>query len=406
MKLVKHCLVLAFGLGAGLLTAQAQLPKGIWHAQLTHKTGQHIPFNFEVSDTAGQTRLAIINGAERFKVTDVKTIGDSVFIHMPLFDSEFRARLSGNTLTGFWLRHLPQGDQKIAFTAQANTAWRIIPKPLPAKYEITGRYSAIFASGDTTVAEFKQQGNNLTGTFLTTTGDYRFLQGTVSADSLYLSCFDGGHAFLFTAKINSAQSISGGQFYAGLSGQDSWTATLNPKAALPDAYSLTRLKPSEKSVSFTFTDLSGNKVTFPSERFKGKVLILQIMGSWCPNCMDETAYMVPFYNKYHNQGVEVLGLAYERVADFTHAQKSVSQIKNRFNVPYPLLLTGYTNGRGQIVQSLPALANFMGFPTTIIIDKKGLVRKIHTGFSGPGTGTYYEEFETEFESLIKGLLTE
>ena len=124
--------------------------------------------------------------------------------------------------------------------------------------------------------------------------------------------------------------------------------------------------------------------------------------------MDETNYFVNggYYNKYHDRGVEIIGLAYERTTDFAKSQRTVQQLKNHFNVPYPLLITGFTPGNGDPEKSLPMLADFRGFPTTIIIDKKGDVRKIHTGFSGPGTGEYYTQFTREFEKLTDDLLAE
>ncbi len=192
----------------------------------------------------------------------------------------------------------------------------------------------------------------------------------------------------------------------GLFGTTPWIAVKNPKAKLPDAYSLTVLKPGYKKIEFSFPDLNGQKVSLNDARFKNKVVILQIMGSWCPNCMDETAYLVNYYKKYHKKGVEVLGLAYERSAEFEQARKAVLQEKNHFNVPYPLLLTGYTNNKKETAKSLPMLSNFLAFPTTIIIDKKGDVRKIYTGFSGPGTGAHYTEFVNGFERLTDNLLAE
>jgi alkyl hydroperoxide reductase subunit AhpC len=105
--------------------------------------------------------------------------------------------------------------------------------------------------------------------------------------------------------------------------------------------------------------------------------------------MDETAYMVNYYKKYHSKGVEVVGLAYERTTDFARSQKTLTQLKNRFDVKYPLLITGYTSNKIETAKSLPMLTKVVGFPTTIIIDKSGDVRKIHTGFSGPVTGNYY-----------------
>jgi peroxiredoxin len=385
--------------------AQSKLHAGIWHAAIKTQWGKEIPFTFSVTNVAGKKQLAIINATERFKVTDVKTKGDSVLIHMPLFDADIKGKFEGNVLKGKWTKHLPTREATADFYAVAGN-YRFLKTPSAVKHNVQGRWSAIFASGDTTVAEFKQTGSKVTGTFLTTTGDDRFLEGTVRGDSLYLSTFDGTHAYLFTAKINNDNTLTDGKQYAGYSGTDQWWAVKDANAKLPDAYSLTYLKPGAKKIDFTFTDLDGKKVSLSDDRFKNKVVILQIMGSWCPNCMDETAYLVDFYKKYHTKGVEVIGLAYERSTDFNRSKKSIEQLKNRFGVTYPLLITGYTSDRKELIKSLPVLANFLGFPTTIIIDKKGDVRKIHTGFTGPGTGTYYTEFTKEFEKLNDDLLAE
>jgi len=404
--LMKRYLYLTFIFSIAFISgfAQSKLKTGTWRGVLKPAGGSELPFNFEVKDTAGRQLLIIINAQERFKVTDVKTQGDSVFIHMPLFDSEFRLLQQNGNLTGQYIRHLGERDVATSFTAQHNIKWRFFESPEKPSFNITGRWSAVFgeeADRDTTVGEFKQNGNKVTGTFLTTTGDYRYLEGTVSGKKLYLSCFDGGHAFLFTADILDAQTITNGLF-----GKTPWVAVKNANAKLPDAYSLTALKPGYKKIEFSFPDLDGKKVSLEDARFKNKVVILQVMGSWCPNCMDETAYLVNYYKKYHKKGVEVAGLAYERTADFEKSKKAVQQEKQHFNIPYPLLLTGYTSNKKETAKSLPMLSNFLAFPTTIIIDKKGEVRKIYTGFSGPGTGTYYTEFVSEFERLTESLLAE
>ncbi|RYY37697.1 MAG: TlpA family protein disulfide reductase [Sphingobacteriaceae bacterium] len=386
-----------------------KLVTGTWRGALTTSSAQQIPFNFEVSEANGQQEITIINGNERFKVTDISAKGDSVFIKMPLFDSEFKLQKTSTGLTGNWIKHGATTDVSTPFTATPNTKWRFFKTSLKPQFNVDGRWQALFGyetGRDTTVGEFKQVGQTVTGTFLTTTGDYRFLEGLVSGDSLYLSCFDGGHAYLFKAKIKDDKTITGGKFYSGLSGTDVWTAVKDANAKLPDAYSLTALKPGYKKLDFAFNDLQGNKVSTTDEKFKNKVVIVQILGSWCPNCMDETAYMVDYYKKYQAKGVEVIGLAYERTKDWERSVKSVKQLQQRFNITYPLLVTGYTPAKEETAQSLPALSKVVGFPTTIIIDKKGEVRKIHTGFSGPATGEHYTEFVNEFEKLTDDLLAE
>ncbi len=392
------------------ISAQNKLQTGIWRGVLKTSAGNDMPFNFEVKDTAGTPQLAIINGDERLKVTDIKINGDSVFIHMPLFDSEFKLKFFGDSLKGQWIKHLGVRDTQMDFTAAPNTAWRFFKDPEKSGFNVGGRWAAVFGEGDSKeelVGEFKQTGQRVTGTFLSISGDYRFLEGTVSGNQLYLSCFDGGHAYLFTATITDANTLTVGLYYAGYSGLDKWSALRDANAKLPDAYSLTALKPGYNKIAFTFKYINGHDVSLSDARFKNKVVIVQILGSWCPNCMDETNFLVNnYYPKYHTKGVEIIGLAYERTTDFANSQRTLKQLKTHFNIPYPLLITGFTPSKGDPEKSLPMLADFKGFPTTIIIDKKGDVRKIHTGFSGPGTGEYYTQFIDEFEKLTDDLLRE
>jgi len=391
--------------------AQAKLTIGVWRGVLKTASGAALPFNFVVDDIGGHQQLTIINGAERFKVTDIRSKGDSVLIHMPLFNSEFKLKFAGKGLKGQWIKHLGDKDAAMDFTAEPNTTYRFFKDAKKPAYNVSGRWAVVFDPGtphiEKLVGEFKQKGAKVTGTFLSISGDYRYLEGTVAGDKFYLSCFDGGHAYLFTAKISNAKTISDGMYYAGLSGLDKWTAVKDASAKLPDAYSLTVLKPGYKTIAFTFRDINGRKVSLSDNRFKNKVVIVQLLGSWCPNCMDETNFLVSkYYPKYHAKGVEIVGLAYERTADFAKSQKTVRQMKNHFNITYPLLITGYTPAKGDPEKSLPMLADFKGFPTSIIIDKRGAVRKIHTGFSGPGTGVYYTRFIKEFDKLTEELLRE
>ncbi|MBE7177096.1 MAG: TlpA family protein disulfide reductase [Mucilaginibacter polytrichastri] len=383
-----------------------------WRATLKTESGKEIPFNFVVNESPDKKKVIdILNGSEHFRVDKIDEDPDSVRITMPLFDSEIRAAFADDKLKGNWIRHLADKDVMIPFEAEPDAKWRFFTDESPSDLDISGRWATTFGEGSDTssaIGEFKQNGPMVTGTFLTNTGDYRFLQGTIKDSTLYLSCFDGGHAFLFTGKIDPIKkTISAGEFYSGLSGQEKWTAVFSPQAKLPDAYGLTHLKPGEKSIAFSFPDLNGKKVSLTDPAYKGKVVIVQMLGSWCPNCMDETAYLADdFYKRYQPKGVEIVGLAYERTPDFDRSKKNVSSLIERFKVPYTVLLTGYTPAKGEPAKSLPALESLNAFPTTFIIDKKGEVRKIHQGFSGPGTGEHYTEFKQEFEHLIDQLLAE
>ncbi len=413
MKIIPHSIafIVVVLLISSCRSSDQELETGIWRATLKTESAAEIPFNFEVLDSAGSKRINIINGKENFRVDEISFAADSIFIQMPLFDSEIRARIKGNLLSGNWIKHLADKDVSMPFEARAGDQWRFFKANKGSKLNIGGRWSASFTSidgADTTIAvgEFIQENERLTGTFLTSTGDYRYLDGTVSDDNLYLSSFDGGGAYLFTGKLLNDSTLVDGKLYSGYTSLKNWVARKDNKAILPDAYTLTALKKGFTKIDFSFPDLDGNKVSLSDNKFKDKVVLVQFLGSWCPNCMDETAYLVPFYSRYKDKGVEIVGLAYERTADFERSKKNVQRLRDRFNVPYDMLLTGYTNDVAEVEKSLPMLENFMAFPTLIVIDKGGVVRKIHTGFSGPGTGKHYTDFVKEFEKTIDDLLAE
>ena len=161
----------------------------------------------------------------------------------------------------------------------------------------------------------------------------------------------------------------------------------------------------EAPFTFTFKDIEGRPVSLSDERFKGKVVLVQIMGSWCPNCMDETRFLSGFYDEYHSKGVEIVALAYERSTDFARSQASLHGWQQRFQVKYPMLITGVAVGDPQRAEkTLPQLERIVNFPTTIFLNKAGQIEKIHTGFSGPGTGEHYEEQKKEFYATVNELL--
>jgi peroxiredoxin len=230
----------------------------------------------------------------------------------------------------------------------------------------------------------------------------------VSGDSLKLSAFDGSHAFLFTAKIDNENKISGGKFYSGARGIQNWSAERNAEAALPDEFSGTKIKPGSGKLNFSFPDMNdGRLVSINDQRFKNKVIVITIMGSWCPNCMDETKFLSEYYKENHQRGVEIIGLAYERTADFKSSQKALQSFKKRFGVTYPMLITGVTVSDSlRTEKTLPQLEKIEAFPTTIFVDKGGNIRKVHSGFNGPATGEHYTEFKKEFDEIMNQLLAE
>lgn len=390
---------------------KSELTLGIWKAELFNNEGIAIPFIFEVKTNQSKKFLVIKNAEENLIVDDISIVGDSTLIKMPFFDSEFMVYIYEDSLVGRWTKiyadHVVSMPVKALF--DSHNRFEVVHNTQNEYFE--GTWNTVFMNDDFSdtsgaIGEFKIVKNKVYGTFLSTTGDYRYLEGATDSNKLFLSTFDGSHAYLFTAEISvDGNNIKNGVLYSGWAGKQIWNAVKDEKAKLANADSLTFLKDGFDEIDFTFKNVEGKDVSLKDESHKNKVVLIQIMGTWCPNCIDETSYLVPFYNSMKQQGLEVIGLCYERSAEFSVASANVNKLKNRLSIPYELLLPG-PNKKGFVNESLPMLKNFIAFPTMIIIDKKGKVRKIHTGYSGPATGQHYIEFKSEFESFVKKLLSE
>jgi thiol-disulfide isomerase/thioredoxin len=404
-------LLLIIGLAGCAHKQDMTLQEGIWRGALQRADGVEIPFNFEVKDSLGKPVLWIMNGAARMRVDSIRQQGDTLHIHMPFFDSDFEAFFQGDgSLKGRWIKHYPDSNRVLGFSAVPHTDYRLVASPRKTEQNVNGRWATTFTSLDgkdtlQAVGEFHQQAGRVTGTFLTVSGDYRYLEGVMDGDTLKLSAFDGSHVYLFRALAAQDGVLSDGMFYAGFSGTSRWVARRDSSAHLPDAFSLTTFRPGQEKLAFSFPDLEGNPVSLADDRFRNKVVIVQIMGSWCPNCMDETQFISDWYRRNRSRGVEIVGLCYERSTDFDQAVRQVLTFKRRFDVQYPLLITGVTPSDPHLLEkTLPQLQHFVGFPTTIFMDRHGNIARIHAGFSGPGTGAHYQAYIREFNDIIDQLV--
>ena len=157
-------------------------------------------------------------------------------------------------------------------------------------------------------------------------------------------------------------------------------------------------------ITFDLTQLDGKIYSYPNTTTNNKVVLIQIMGTWCPNCMDETNYLTDLYSKYKN-AIEIIGVGFEVGKTEQNKINTILKYKNHMGIDYPLLVGGDAC-KPCAVDVFPMLNNIMSFPTLIIIDKKGEVQKIHTGFSGPSTGTYYTDYVTNMNQFVKELIKE
>ncbi|MFQ5983425.1 MAG: TlpA disulfide reductase family protein, partial [Woeseiaceae bacterium] len=274
--------------------------------------------------------------------------------------------------------------------------------------DLSGRWAVLFhnedGTSDASVGEFAQRGSRLFGTFLNPSADYRFLSGHVQGNRFHLATFDGAHAFVFAGKVDDGV-ITKADFWSGTEFHQAWSAVRDPEAALPDAYKLTYLNPGFDRFDFEFPDLDGQLVSLADERFDGKVVVITITGTWCPNCHDEARLLAPLYKAYRDQGLEVVALMYEHFEDQHLAIRQIRKFRRKFDIEYETLVAGISD-KTEVSRTLPSLSAVIAFPTTIFVDRNRKVRVIHTGFTGPGTGKYYEQLRDEITDLIVGLIEE
>jgi len=408
-----HFLLVVFQLVVCAFNSHSQnktIAKVEYRAELQRSDKLPIVFNISESKYAGKITWTIKNANEKMVADRIVERGDSLLVYLPFFEGLFKLKKSPTGFKGIWNKKTIKGDQFMPITIDKGTK-RLILNGSDHKFNVTGRWNVQFVNDkqekSTAMGEFKQVGNKLTGSFLTPTGDYRFLEGIVAGDSLQMTTFDGSHAFFFSAHIKNGNTLEQGVYASGPTYLERWTAIRDEKMVLDESSAAFQLKGTMNKLDFSFPDLDSNLVSINDDRFKNKVVVIQIMGSWCPNCMDETAFLSKYFNENHQRGVEFIGLAYEYTKDFSRSQKSLSYFKNRFSVKYPILITGVSSSdEMRTEKTLPQMTEIIAFPSMIFIGRDGTVRKTHAGYSGPATGIHHQVFQKEFSEIIDALLAE
>ncbi|WP_179353513.1 peroxiredoxin family protein [Winogradskyella vidalii] len=398
------CIVVVLIFSCQEETKVQKLKNGSYRAVLEVQDSQELPFLFEVTSP---TELQIFNAYEVIEVDEIEYRNDSIIIKTPVFEGYIAAIFDGDNLKGRFINESLERSVPFYAIYENETRFKVATD---ATENVSGVWETVFNIGtpeDEYLAKglFKQTGNKVTGTFSTTTGDYRYLEGVMDGDTMKLSTFNGASAYLFTAKVSD--SILKGTFYSGNHFKTAFEAKRNAEFELQSANNLTYLKEGYDSLEFSFPNAEGAMVSLNDERFKDKVVIVQIMGTWCPNCLDESKYFTEFYKANKGKGVEIVGLAFEYVKTEEKAFKSIARLQDNLDIPYPILLAQYgTSDKVKAQEKLPMLNHVLSYPTSIFIDKTGKVRKIHTGFNGPATGDKYVEFKNDFESFVAQLLAE
>lgn len=386
--------------------SDVKLKKGKWHSELQLTDKDELPFDLIVRKQKGNYLFTVMNGEEAIELATPKRVGDSIQVSFNVFNSEliFSVR-NKKTIDGWWYNYNKGKNYRIPFHAfkKKTSRFKNVGKS-KCEQDFSGKWEVTFEpntnSSYPAVGLFEQNNNKLSGTFLTETGDYRYLAGNCHNDSLFLSCFDGSHAFLFKAAYQ--EGSLNGKFFSGNHWQSSWIGKKNPSFELADPEELTYVK-EDHEFSFDLPDLNGDTLHFPNDAYMNKVVIVQIMGSWCPNCLDETRYFKELYTKYHDRGLEIISVGYETGNSFEDFKSNIERLKKTLELDFTFLVGGKAS-KGLAKEHFSMLNNIISFPTTVFIGRDGEVKRVHTGFSGPGTGEYYTDYVNKTNALIESLL--
>jgi thiol-disulfide isomerase/thioredoxin len=287
------------------------------------------------------------------------------------------------------------------------TLSEMIPKPDSIFPELFGRWKVLFEPGtpneEVLVGVFQQEKNGrIFGSFLSETGDYRYLHGYAANGKLHLQTYTGYWAFVVEADLNGSNEMTG-VFYSGGKSSSNFKATKDETVQLRDEAELTYLIKRDETVALNgLQKLNGKKLNLDFSK-KQQVTLIQIMGTWCPNCIDEANLFRELKARYGNQGLEIMALGFEVGTDQKKQRSRLKKFSEELKLNYPVYLAG-TSSKEAAAAYFPMLNGIMSFPTAILVDQQGKIIAIHTGFSGPATGAAYTELVKKFEQEIQNAL--
>ena len=403
MRRLAVCCVLALAL-PGCSPAPSPIATGAWRAWLDSPGGE-LRFGLEISIGSDGLRAVLINGTERIPVPQAEIDGRWVKLGVPRYDSAIVARLSrdGTRLDGTW-RKAPDTEKDSRLTFHAVVGDLGCASSESSRW-VDGRWLVDFESNElpaVAILESREHGS-VHGTFLTTTGDYRYLAGCTDGDHLTLSVFDGAHAFLFTARLRADDSLDG-DFWSRDSWHESWTARRDETAELPDGFELTTWSAVDLA-DIVYPDLSGTPRSLADPAFAGKARIVEVLGSWCPNCNDSASFLAELDRTYGDRGLSILGLAFEISGEFERDAEQVRRFKQHHGLEFPILVAGLAD-KDEASRNFPLIDRVRSYPTTIFLHGDGRVRAVHQGFTGPATGDAYAALRRDYVSIVEELLLE
>jgi thiol-disulfide isomerase/thioredoxin len=394
---------LPLALPALLLAGVPQQPRpltGVWRSVLD-LAGGPLPFELAVSKAGPRLTAKICNGPKCADQATVTVRGPTVVFDIADYAATITAERRGDSLVGEYHNVGRNGPRSIPFRASRGS-WTRTRAPAP----LLGSWDAWYITDQRRsprVLQFVEGSQGLEGAVLSNTGDLGMFWGGGTADSFAVARFDGVSVYLLAGRLDG--DTLRGIFHAGLRTQTPFVAVRStgaPHLAAPTSLtSADTLTPFQ----FGFLDLAGRRVTQDDPRLTGKVVLVDIFGSWCVTCHEATPDLLALYREYHSRGFEILGLGYEVTGDTTADNPQIRRFRDKFQIPWILLHAGISVVE-ETAASLPQLHGFTAYPTTLFLGKDGRIRQVYAGFRGPATGAQHTKQIADYRDMIERLLRE
>jgi thiol-disulfide isomerase/thioredoxin len=386
---------------------------GLWDAVIV-ANGADVPFRFEIVSGSAGTQGFFFEGDRKVGSTSGSFADGVLTLDYDFLNTTLEARLDGGQLVGTYRNKRanarPQDVRMRRFTPVALDDGEV--PALAGTWEMRRNADEVSAPRDTRTWHvfLRQSGAEVSGSILRIDGDTGTLSGRWSGNKLVLSHFAGERPNLFEATLNPdgtlAVTLNGTAHYLVVRSGDARARGI-PEPPDPSRY--TSVRDPSAAFRFSFPDLTGKIVSTEDPQFLGKVIIVSIGGSWCPNCHDEAPFLSELYKDFHARGLEIVGLMFENDPDPKVARPRVQSFVRRYGVQYPMLIAGTTQPSPRsktINEALPQIVNFGAYPTTIFLGRDGRVRSVHAGFASPATGAEHVRLKLEMRDLVERLLGE
>jgi thiol-disulfide isomerase/thioredoxin len=393
--------------------AQPAQIDGLWDAVVTANDA-NVPFRFEISTAGAEPQGFFFEGDRKVGSSSGSFAGGKLTLEYDHLNTVLEATLQGDALVGTYKNRRPNARPQAIRMRRFEPVPLDGPEPpmLAGNWEMRRVAEEISAPRDTRTWHvfLRQSGAELSGAILRVDGDTGTLTGHWQDGKVVLSHFAGERPYLFEATVNADGTLaatlnSTAHYLVVRSGEARAKGIPEP----PDPSRYTSVKDPTAPFAFAFPDLTGRLVSNTDARFRGKVVMLSIGGSWCPNCHDEAPFLGELYRDYRARGLEIVGLMFENDPDPKVARPRVESFVKRYAVEYPMLIAGTTQPTPTsktINEALPQIVNFGAYPTTIFLGRDGLVRSVHAGFASPATGAEHTRLKTEIRELVERLLAE